>query len=213
MAIVPGWHGTIFAPYFVAGAIFSGFAMVLTLMIPLRKIFKLEHSSPNTTSTTWRSSSSSTARSWSTPTGWSTSSPGTAAIPSSRRPSGGGRSGPYWWAGWTMIICNALVSQSSGSGRFAPTSRRCSSISIFINIGMWFERFVIISSSLSNDFVPYAWGKINPSWADWGILVGSFGWFRHVLPAVLPNLPDGGDSGGQGDDPHAARSARGGGAY
>jgi molybdopterin-containing oxidoreductase family membrane subunit len=85
--------------------------------------------------------------------------------------------GPQWWAGWTMIVCNAFVSQLLWFRTIRTNLTALFVISIFINIGMWFERYVIIASSLSNDFLPYAWGQANPTWADWGILVGSFGWF------------------------------------
>jgi molybdopterin-containing oxidoreductase family membrane subunit len=85
--------------------------------------------------------------------------------------------GPYWWAGWTMIICNAFVSQLLWFKKIRTNLTSLFVISIFINIGMWFERFVIIVSSLSNQFIPGAWDGINPTWADWGILAGSFGWF------------------------------------
>jgi molybdopterin-containing oxidoreductase family membrane subunit len=85
--------------------------------------------------------------------------------------------GPYWWAGWTMIICNALMSQLLWFKKVRTNLTSLFVISIFINIGMWFERFVIIVSSLSNEFIPWAWDGLNPTWADWGILLGSFGWF------------------------------------
>ncbi|MGE0556068.1 MAG: hydrogenase, partial [Gemmatimonadales bacterium] len=85
--------------------------------------------------------------------------------------------GPQWWAGWTMILCNAGVSQLLWFKKIRTNLTSLFVISIFINIGMWFERYVIIASSLSNDFLPFAWGQLNPTWADWGILLGSFGWF------------------------------------
>jgi molybdopterin-containing oxidoreductase family membrane subunit len=76
-----------------------------------------------------------------------------------------------------MIICNAFVSQLLWFKKIRRNLTSLFIISIFINIGMWFERYVIIASSLSNDYLPYAWGAPNPTWADWGILAGSFGWF------------------------------------
>jgi molybdopterin-containing oxidoreductase family membrane subunit len=76
-----------------------------------------------------------------------------------------------------MILCNAGVSQLLWFKKIRTNLTAMFVISLFINLGMWFERFVIISSSLSNDFVPYAWGNPRVTWADWGILVGSFGWF------------------------------------
>ena len=85
--------------------------------------------------------------------------------------------GPMWWAGWTMIICNAFVSQLLWFKKIRTNLTALFLISLFINLGMWFERFVIIASSLSNDYLPYAWQNPYLTWADWGILIGSFGWF------------------------------------
>lgn len=177
MSVIPGWHGTIFAPYFVAGAIYSGIGMVLTLVIPLRRVLKIEHliteyHFDNLAKLTlltgtilfyaygmeyfvaWYSGNT-----YEQETFW-------------RR-----AFGPQWWSGWTMIICNAFVSQLLWFRKVRRNLTALFVISIFINIGMWFERYVIITSSLSNDFLPFAWGQMNPTWADWGILVGSFGWF------------------------------------
>jgi len=177
MSVIPGWHGTIFAPYFVAGAIYSGIGMVLTLVIPLRRVLKIEHMITeyhfdNLAKLTlltgtilfyaygmeyfvaWYSGNT-----FEQLTFW-------------RR-----AFGPQWWSGWTMIICNAFVSQLLWFKKIRKNLTSLFIISIFINIGMWFERYVIITSSLSNDFLPFAWGQMNPTWADWGILVGSFGWF------------------------------------
>jgi Ni/Fe-hydrogenase subunit HybB-like protein len=175
--IVPGWHGTIFAPYFVAGAIYSGIGMVLTLIIPLRRVLKLEHMITEyhfdnlgklvllTGSILFYAYAMEYFIAWYSgnpyeqTTFW-------------RRPFG-----PLWWAGWSMIINNAFVSQLMWFRKLRTNVTALFVISIFINIGMWFERFVIIASSLSNDFIPWAWDNPNPTWADWGILAGSFGWF------------------------------------
>jgi molybdopterin-containing oxidoreductase family membrane subunit len=97
--------------------------------------------------------------------------------------------GPQWWAGWTMITCNALVSQLLWFRKIRRNITSLFVISIFINIGMWFERYVIIVSSLSNDYVPWAWGILNPTWADWGILAGSFGWFGMWFLLFAKNFP------------------------
>ena len=97
--------------------------------------------------------------------------------------------GPYWWAGWTMIICNAFVSQLLWFRKVRTNLTSLFVISIFINIGMWFERYVIIVSSLSNDYIPWAWDQLNPTWADWGILAGSFGWFGMWFLLFAKNFP------------------------
>ena len=177
MAIVPGWHGTIFAPYFVAGAIYSGVGMVLTLIIPLRKALKLEHMITEyhfdnlckltllTGSILFYAYAMEYFIGWYSGNIFEQTTFWRRAF------------GPQWWAGWTMIICNAFVSQLFWFRRIRTNLTALFLISIFINIGMWFERWVIIASSLANDFDPWAWQVPVPTWADWGILLGSFGWF------------------------------------
>ena len=177
MSIVPGWHGTIFAPYFVAGAIYSGVGMVLTLMIPLRKALKLEHMITEyhfdnlakltllTGSILFYAYAMEYFIGWYSGNTYEQTTFWRRAF------------GPMWWGGWTMIVCNAFVSQLFWFRKIRTNLTALFVISIFINIGMWFERYVIITSSLANDFVPYAWSQMNPSWADWGVLAGSFGWF------------------------------------
>ena len=177
MSIVPGWHGTIFAPYFVAGAIYSGIGMVLTLLIPLRKALKIEHMITEyhfdnlakltllTGSILFYSYAIEYFVAWYSGNTFEQTTFFRRAF------------GPQWWAGWTMITCNAFVSQLLWFKKIRTNLTSLFVISIFINIGMWFERYVIIASSLSNDFLPYAWSVPTPTWADWGILLGSFGWF------------------------------------
>ena len=187
-SLIPGWHGTIFAPYFVAGAIYSGVGMVFTLLIPLRKHLKLEHMIgdyhfDNMSKLTlftgtilfyaygmeyfvaWYSGNT-----FEQTTFW-------------RR-----AFGPMWWGGWAMIICNGLVSQLLWFRKVRVNLTALFVISIFINIGMWFERYVIINS-LANDYVPYAWDNMVPTWADWGILAGSFGWFGMWFLLFAKNFP------------------------
>ena len=177
MSIVPGWHGTIFAPYFVAGAIYSGIGMVLTLIIPLRKVLKIEHLITEyhfdnlakltllTGSILFYAYAMEYFVAWYSGNTFEQTTFWRRAF------------GPLWWAGWSMIICNAFVSQLLWFRKIRTNLTALFIISIFVNIGMWFERYVIITSSLSNDFLPFAWGQLNPTWADWGILIGSFGWF------------------------------------
>lgn len=189
VSLVPGWHGTIFAPYFVAGAIYSGIGMVFTLIIPLRRVLKIEHlvteyHLDNLSKLTlfvgsilfyaygmeyfvaWYSGNT-----FEQTTFW-------------RR-----AFGPNWWAGWSMIICNAFVSQLLWFRKIRVNPTSLFVISIFINIGMWFERYVIVVSSLMNDYLPAAWGGINPTWADWSILAGSFGWFGLWFTLFYKNFP------------------------
>jgi Ni/Fe-hydrogenase subunit HybB-like protein len=177
MSIIPGWHGTIFAPYFVAGAIYSGIGMVLTLLIPLRKVLHLEHMITDyhfdnlgkltllTGSILFYAYAMEYFVAWYSGNIFEQTTFWRRAF------------GPMWWAGWTMILCNAGVSQLLWFRRIRTNLTSLFIISLFINLGMWFERFVIIASSMSNDYVPYAWANPAITWADWGILIGSFGWF------------------------------------
>jgi Ni/Fe-hydrogenase subunit HybB-like protein len=177
MSIIPGWHGTIFAPYFVAGAIYSGIGMVLTLLIPLRKVLKLEHMMTDyhfdnlakltllTGSILFYAYAMEYFVAWYSGNTFEQATFWRRAF------------GPMWWAGWSMIICNAFVSQLLWFKKIRTNLTALFIISIFINLGMWFERFVIIASSLSNDYIPGAWQNPVVTWADWGILIGSFGWF------------------------------------
>ena len=177
MGIVPGWHGTIFAPYFVAGAIYSGLGMVLTLIIPLRKVLQIEHMLTEyhfdnlgkllllTGSILFYAYAMEYFVAWYSGNPFEQTTFWRRAF------------GPMWWAGWSMIICNAFVSQLLWFRKIRTNLTALFIISLFVNLGMWFERFVIIASSLSNDYLPYAWQTPFVTWADWGILIGSFGWF------------------------------------
>ena len=188
-ALVPGWHGTIFAPYFVAGAIYSGLGMVLTLIIPLRKALGLEHMITEyhfdnlskltllTGCILFYAYGMEYFIAWYSGNTFEQTTFFRRAF------------GPLWWAGWTMIICNPFVSQLLWFRKIRTNLTSLFVISIFINIGMWFERFVIIVSSLSNDFVPWAWDTLSPTWADWGILAGSFGWFSMWFLLFAKNFP------------------------
>ncbi len=189
VSIVPGWHGTIFAPYFVAGAIYSGIGMVLTLIVPLRKVLKLEHMITDyhfdnlskltlfTGSILFYAYMMEYFVAWYSGNTFEQTTFWRRAF------------GPNWWAGWTMITCNAFVSQLLWFKKNRVNVIALFVISIFINLGMWFERFVIVVSSLSNDYLPYAWGQMNPTWADWFILLGSFGWFGLWFSLFYKNFP------------------------
>ncbi|MDQ2670108.1 MAG: polysulfide reductase NrfD [Gemmatimonadota bacterium] len=188
VSIVPGWHGTIFAPYFVAGAIYSGIGMVFTLLIPLRRALKLEHMINEyhfdnlakltllTGTILFYAYMMEYFVAWYSGNTFEQTSFYMRAF------------GPFWWAGWAMIICNAFVSQLLWFRKIRTNLTSLFIISIFINIGMWFERYVIITS-LQNDYVPWAWGTISPTWADWGILLGSFGWFGMWFLLFAKNFP------------------------
>ena len=191
MGIVPGWHTTIFAPYFVAGAIFSGLAMVITILIPMRKVFGLEayftegHFDAMSKLILLTALIVSYAYITEYFMAWySFEAP-------ERNAFWYRATGQYWWATWIMLTCNAIIPQLLWFRRVRVNVAALFVITIFINIGMWFERFVIIVVSLSHEYMPWQWNTYKPSWVEMAILAGSFGWFfmwflifMRVLPPV-----------------------------
>lgn len=177
MSIVPGWHATIFAPYFVAGAIFSGFAMVLTVMIPVRRIFRLE---PYITDYHFENMSRFILLT-SLIVGYAYGTEYFIAWYSgveAEQTSFFLRAfGPYWGSTWIMILCNAVFPQLLWFKKLRTNLAFLFVLSVLINIGMWFERYVIIITSLSREYVPAAWGIYIPSPGELTVLVGSFAWF------------------------------------
>ncbi|MBW3534837.1 MAG: polysulfide reductase NrfD [Gemmatimonadetes bacterium] len=177
MSIVPGWHATVFAPYFVAGAIFSGVAMVITLAVPMRKYFGLEaylttkHFDALAKLCLLTSLIVLYAYLQEFFMAWYSGEEIERGMFWNRL------FGSYWWATWIMLTCNGLVPIMLWFKRVRHSIPALFVISIFINIGMWFERFVIIVTSTAHDFVPFAFGVYRPSWVEMGILVGSFAWF------------------------------------
>jgi Ni/Fe-hydrogenase subunit HybB-like protein len=193
MSIVPGWHSTIFAPYFVAGAIFSGLAMVITLLVPIRKVFGLEDYFTNK----HFDAMSKLILLTSLIVGYAYLAEVFLVWYSQEPPHAEGQyiisglSGNYWWATSIMLICNMVVPQLLWSKKVRTSIPALFVITIFINIGMWFERFVIIVTSLAKEYEPWQWSVYKPSWVEMGIMVGSFGWFfmwflifMRLLPAV-----------------------------
>ncbi len=190
MAIVPGWHATLFAPYFVAGAIYSGVAMVITLLVPIRKLFHLEelitvHHFENLAKlcllTGLIVSMSYCTENF---TAWFSGNAHERAAFWYRA------FGPFWWASWTMNICNGLLPWLLWRKNVRTSILALFVISIFVNIGMWFERFVIIVVSLAGEpFERFANATYNPTWADWGIMAGSFGWFFMWFLLFVKNFP------------------------
>jgi molybdopterin-containing oxidoreductase family membrane subunit len=174
---VPGWHTTIFPPYFVAGAIFSGFAMVLTLMVPARQIFSLEklitirHLENMCKIILATGSIVGLAYGTEFFIAWY------GQVPEEKFAFINRAFGPYWWAYWTMVTCNVISPQLFWFKANRTIPWRIVVISIFVNIGMWFERFVIVITSLSRDYLPSSWGYYGPTWVDWSMLIGSFGLF------------------------------------
>ena len=177
VSLVPGWHTTIFAPYFVAGAIFSGMAMVITLMVPVRKAFGLEahirseHFDNMGKFIVLTSSIVAYAYAIEFFMAWYSANPFEQGSFWHRA------FGDYWWATWIMIICNVVIPLPLWIKRVRLNVVALWVISIFINLGMWFERFVIITTGLSHEYNPAAWGYYTPSWVELTILGASFAWF------------------------------------
>ena len=186
---LPGWHTTIFPPYFVAGAIFSGFAMVLTLLIIARKIFGLE------SFVTIRHLENMNKFILATGTmvgyayameffmAWYSANQYEAFAFINRA------FGPYAWAYWIMVSCNVISPQFFWFKKLRTSIPVMFIISIFVNIGMWFERFVITVTSLHRDFLPSSWDYYTPTWVDIWTFIGSFGLFFTLFLLFLKFLP------------------------
>jgi molybdopterin-containing oxidoreductase family membrane subunit len=189
MSIVPGWHATIFAPYFVAGAIYSGVAMVVTLLVPLRKVFKVEryitvdHFENLSKLLLLTGMIVGYAYFIEYFIAWYSGSPYERASFWNRA------FGDYWWATWTMLICNGFLPFFLFFKKVRRSIPALFVLSLFVNLGMWFERFVIIVVSLSFEYEPYAMGHYTPSWVEWAILAGSFGWFFMWFLLFAKNFP------------------------
>jgi molybdopterin-containing oxidoreductase family membrane subunit len=186
---LPGWHTTIFPPYFVAGAIFSGFAMVLTLLIPVRSFYKMEH----IITIKHLENMAKIILLTGTIVGyayameffiaWYSGNPYETFAFINRA------FGDYWWAYWTMVSCNVITPQLVWfkSIRRSPTALFI--LSIFVNIGMWFERFVITVTSLHHDFMPSSWDYYQATFWDVSTFIGSFGLFGFLFCLFLRFLP------------------------
>jgi len=189
VSLIPGWHTTIFPPYFVAGAVFSGFAMVLTLMIIVRKIYKLEdimtvdHIEKMNIIILVTGSMVGFAYAMEFFIAWYGGVEYEKAIFIIRA------TGPYAWAYWIMITCNVLSPQFFWSKKLRRHVGFTFFISIVVNIGMWFERFVIAVTSLSTDFLPSSWGYYSPTFWDVVTYIGTFGLFFTFFLLFLRFLP------------------------
>jgi len=189
VSLLPGWHTTIFPPYFVAGAIFSGFAMVITLAIPVRKIYGLEsiitigHLEKMAKIMLVTGSMVGYAYSMEFFIAWYSGNTFESFAFVNRA------FGPYWWAYWIMISCNVIVPQLFWSKTLRTSVPVLFIASIFANIGMWFERFVIVVSSLSRDYLPANWDYYTPTIWDISLLIGSFGLFFTLFLLFLRFVP------------------------
>ena len=178
VSVVPGWHTTIFPPYFVVGAIFSGFGMVLTLMIILRKVYKFKdivtdgHLDAITRILVFVSLIMGTAYLTELFMAWYSGSEYELFTFMKNRVTG-----EYKFAYWTMITCNAIIPQLFWFKGIRKNITLVFIISIFINIGMWFERYVIVVTSLSKDFLPATWASYTPTITEISIFIGTIGLF------------------------------------
>ena len=189
IAIVPGWHSTIFPPYFVAGAIYSGFAMVLTLAIPIRRIYHLEdlvtERHLDIMAKVMLATGIIVAYGYVMETFMSFYSADRyeAYMMLNRL------KGPYSPLYWLLIACNLVIPQSLWSRRARRNVVWLFAISLVINIGMWLERFVIVVVSLSRDFTPSYWGMYIPTRWDWATYLGTFGLFFTLFYLFIRFLP------------------------
>ncbi|WP_372802376.1 NrfD/PsrC family molybdoenzyme membrane anchor subunit, partial [Lutibacter sp.] len=176
-SVIPGWHTTIFPPYFVAGAVFSGFAMVNTLLIIMRKVSNLEayitkqHIELMNIVIMITGSIVGCAYITELFIAWY------SGVEYEQYAFLNRATGPYWWAYLLMMSCNVFSPQFMWSKKLRTSITFSFIISIVVNIGMWFERFVIIVTSLHRDYLPSSWTMFSPTFVDIGIYVGTIGFF------------------------------------
>ena len=186
---LPGWHTTIFPPYFVAGAIFSGFAMVVTIMVPARELFGLK----NLVTMRHLENMNKIILATGCMVGfayaieffiaWYSGNPGERFVFQNRA------FGPYAWAYWIMVSCNVLAPQLFWFKKIRTHAWAMVGVAILVNVGMWFERFVIVVTSLSRDFLPSSWGYFKPTLIDVLTFAGSFGLFFTLFLLFCRYLP------------------------
>src|SRR5580692_1751535 len=186
---VPGWHTTIFPPYFVAGAVFSGFGMVLSLLIPLRRLLHLEdiitvrHVELMCKVTLATGSIVGYAYAMEFFIAWYSGNQYERYAFINRA------TGNYAWAYWTMITCNVIVPQFFWFKKVRSNMLVVFFLSILVNVGMWFERFVIVVISLSKEYIPASWGYFRPTWVDILTFLGTFGLFFTFFLLFIRFLP------------------------
>jgi molybdopterin-containing oxidoreductase family membrane subunit len=189
MSIIPGWHATIFPPYFVAGAIYAGFAMVLTLAIPLRKVYGLEDF------ITMRHIKNMAKVMLATGlivaygylmeafTAWYSGNEYEQYMILNRL------RGPYAPFYWALMVCNVLAPQLIWLDKIQNNVVALFIVAMFVNVGMWLERFIIVVTSLHRDFLPSSWGMYWPTMWDWMTFVGTIGLFLTLMFLFLRVLP------------------------
>jgi molybdopterin-containing oxidoreductase family membrane subunit len=188
-AIVPGWHSTVFPPYFVAGAIYSGFAMVLTIAIPLRAAYGLRDFITDrhleNMAKVMLASGLIVAYGYLTETftAWYSGHESEWFVILNRA------TGPYAFFFWLLIACNIIVPQALWSGRVRRNVYLLFILSLVINVGMWLERFIIVVVSLHRDYLPSAWQMYTPTIWDWSTFLGTIGLFTALMFLFIRLLP------------------------
>jgi molybdopterin-containing oxidoreductase family membrane subunit len=189
LGVIPGWHTTVFPPYFVAGAVFAGFAMVLTLAIPIRRIYRLEDF------ITMRHIDNMCKVMLTTGLivgygymlevfmGWYSANEYEKFMIMNRF------KGPYAWSYWALIFCNIMAPQLLWSKKARKNLLLIWIISNIVSVGMWLERWVIIVVSLHRDFLPSSWGFYTPTRYDWMFFIGTLGFFLMMMMLFIRGLP------------------------
>jgi molybdopterin-containing oxidoreductase family membrane subunit len=189
IGIVPGWHATIFPPYFVAGAIYAGFAMVLTLAIPLRKIYGLEdfitmrHLENMGKVTLLTGMIVGYGYMSEVFFGWYSANKYEGFMIWNRM------HGPYWFVYWSLIFCNIITPQWLWFKQVRTSTLGLFLVAMVVNVGMWLERFVIVVTSLHRDFLPSSWGMYYPTKWDWMTFIGTIGLFIFLFFMFVRFLP------------------------
>src|SRR5579862_6303704 len=189
VAIVPGWHSTIFPPYFVAGAIYSGFAMVLTLAIPLRKFYHLEDFITMRHLENMAKVMLATGLIVAYGYMMETFMAFYSEDAFERYMMMNRMFGPYAVVYWLLILCNIALPQTLWFKRIRMNVPALFALSLIVNVGMWLERFVIIVTSLHRDFLPSSWGMYYPTRWDWMTYVGTIGLFLTLFYLFIRYLP------------------------
>jgi Ni/Fe-hydrogenase subunit HybB-like protein len=189
IGIIPGWHATIFPPYFVAGAIYAGFAMVLTLAIPIRKMYgledfitmrHLENMGKVTLVTGMIVGYGYVSEAF---FGWYSANKYEGFMIWNRMV------GPYWYMYWTLIFCNIITPQFLWLRSVRTSPLGLFAVAMVVNVGMWLERFVIVVTSLHRDFLPSSWGMYYPTIWDWMTFIGTIGMFVTLFFLFIRFLP------------------------
>ena len=189
VSVIPGWHTTIFPPYFVAGAVYSGFAMVLTLLIPIRVLYGLQ----DFITLRHLENMGKVMLATGLVVGYGYFTEAFIAWYGANLYEGfmmwNRMTGPYWWAYTLLILCNVVSPQFLWFKKVRTNVVALFALSIVVNIGMWLERFVIVVTSLHRDFLPSSWGRFSPTFWDLSTYIGTIGLFLMLLLLFLRFLP------------------------